>query len=280
MTWTPAAPMADGLRLAIGTLTIWRVRPPRQVDRSVGRAAMLWAPLVGFVMGGLAEVVVAGTRFVIRGTNDHLLAAAVGIATMAWFSRGLHLDGLVDTADALASGKSGADAQAVMKQPTVGALGVATLVLVLVLQTSGLYVALQLGHGTIALVGGATVSRLALTWTCRPSLPAARPDGLGALVAGTVKWWWAVPSTVVVAIALDVGAHVDDDHVPGLDYVLLLALAVALLVGAGWYAHRIARRLGGISGDVLGAVVEVTFTAFVIATSLPHWWFHHFPFAH
>jgi adenosylcobinamide-GDP ribazoletransferase len=253
------------------------VRPPRVVDRDTGRIAMIWAPFVGLAMGLAAEAVVAFVRFAVHGSSDHLLAAVVGVAALAWFSRGLHLDGLMDTADGLGSGRPAAEALAVMDRPEVGALGVATALMVVALQITALYSALTLGHGTLALVGGATASRLAASWSARRSLPAARPGGLGATVAATQSIWVLVALTLVVAAGLAGGALIDDDHVPGLGYVLELALLLALLVAAGSFAHRVSKRLGGMTGDVFGAVIEVAFLVFVLCSSFQPHWFHHFP---
>jgi len=238
---------------------------------------MLWAPVVGLALGLTAEAVVAFVRFAIHGSSDHLLAAVVGVATLAWLSRGLHLDGLMDTADGLGSGRHGTEALAVMSRSEVGALGVAAALMVVALQVAGLYSALSLGHGTLALVGGATVARLAASWSARPDLPAARPDGLGATVAGTAPVPALVALTVATGVALAAAAQLDDDHVPGLGYALEVALVVALVVGAGWFARHAVRRFGGMTGDVFGAVIEVSFTVFVISTSLQPQWFHHLP---
>jgi len=238
---------------------------------------MLWAPLVGLGLGLTAEAVVALVRFAVRGSSDHLLAAVVGVAALAWLSRGLHLDGLIDTADGFGSGRYGADARAVMSRSDVGALGVATAVLLLLLQVAGLFSALTLGHGMLALVGGAAVSRLAASWSARPGLPSARADGLGAAVAGTAPVAALVGLTAGAALLLAGAALLDDDHVPGLGYALETAMVVALLVGAGWFARRAVRRFGGMTGDVFGAVIEVSFTVFVIGTSLQPHWFHHLP---
>ncbi len=261
----------------MGTFTIIPTPPPRVVDRQTGRAAMVWAPMVGLGLGLVAASVVALVRFASQGHSDHLLAAVVGVATLAWLSRGLHLDGLVDTADGLASGRRGHEAMSLMSQPEVGALGVATLVLVVALQVAGLYSALMLGHGTLALIGGATVARLAASWSARTSLPPAREDGLGAAVAGTLPVWILLVMTLVTGALLAGAAHLDDDYAHGLSYVLVVATLLALLVAAGWFARLAVARFGGMTGDVFGAVIEVAFTAFVICSTLQPHWFHHLP---
>ncbi|MBX6766077.1 MAG: adenosylcobinamide-GDP ribazoletransferase, partial [Actinomadura rubrobrunea] len=115
--------------------------------------------------------------------------------------------------------------------------------------------------GARAARGGAGAGRLALPWACRTGVPCARPGGLGALVAGTVGTREAVAVTVaVMAAAGGLGAWADgaDGGVRAVAAVLL-GLAAALLM----LRHAV-RRLGGITGDVLGALVELAATAALV----------------
>ncbi len=94
-----------GLRLAVSTLTVWPLRGPAVIDRDAGRAAMLWAPLVGLLVWLPAALVVyAGRRYLSSLYEDQLLVPAVlGVTTLVVLTRGLHVDGLADTVDGLAS---------------------------------------------------------------------------------------------------------------------------------------------------------------------------------
>ncbi len=114
------------------------------------------------------------------------------------------------------------------------------------------------GLGTEAIVTACVVGRLAATWACTTGIPAARPDGLGATVAGTV-------SRKVAALR----------HCPGAGARRRLRRlagrrrrtapgparrrgGVALgLTLAGLLVARCVRRFGGVTGDVLGAAVEI-----------------------
>ncbi|MFD9817256.1 adenosylcobinamide-GDP ribazoletransferase, partial [Streptomyces sp. NPDC059080] len=174
----------DGLRFAFGTLTVLPVRV-RRWDRAAARGGMLCAPLAGLVVGGVAAAV--GAVLLALGGSP-LLAATGSAAVPAALTRGLHLDGLADTADGLGSGKPPEDALRIMKQSDIGPFGVITLLFALVAQVAalaGLY-ADGWARGAVAAVVSATAARTALTWACRRGVPAARPEGLGAAVAGVV----------------------------------------------------------------------------------------------
>ena len=250
------SPLEGGLRLALTTLTVARVRGPESIDRPTARWAMSLAPLVGLGLGGLLAVLLAGADAVTAGPP--LLAAALVVAGHAMLTRGLHLDGLADLADGLGSYGSPERARAIMKQPDVGALGLAAVILVVVVQVAGLVAATLAGWGVTAVVVAVLTARLAVTAACTAGVPAASPDGLGALVAGTVARpvtaGWVV-AVIAGATALGVadGAPV---WLPGLAVLAGLGVAALLL------RHAV-RRVGGITGDVLGALVEVT-TAVVL----------------
>lgn len=245
---------SGGPRLAVALLTVipagYRGTPGR---RDAG-AAMTWAPAVGLVLGALACV-----PLLLRHALGPSSAAVLAVAVLAALTRGLHLDGLADLADGLGSGKPAAGALEVMRRSDIGPFGVITLVLTLVLQVTTLAHA---AHPGFALLAAAVTGRLALTWACRAGVPAARPDGLGALVAATVpvRRAWLVTGACLAAVACLAWWRGTG---PGLPLGVLAGCFAGLLVG--WHAVR---RLGGITGDVLGAVEEVAVTVCVVVAAL------------
>jgi adenosylcobinamide-GDP ribazoletransferase len=256
MLW--GRPRASGLRLAVTLLTALPLNVPAAggsgPSRRAAAAAMAWAPVVGLLLGGLAAGVleVAG-RY---GRTGPLLAAVLAVATLAAGSRGLHLDGLADLADGLGSRQRAERALEIMKRSDIGPFGVVTLVLTLGIQVAALAQAEALGRGPVAVVAAAVAGRLSLTWACRRGVPAARGSGLGAMVAGTVHP--AVPAALTVA-ALAAAYPFGLLIVAGAAAGLAASLALTVLA---------VRRLGGITGDVLGALVEVTTAVCLVVTAI------------
>ncbi|HCT76049.1 MAG TPA: adenosylcobinamide-GDP ribazoletransferase [Micromonosporaceae bacterium] len=238
----------DGLRLAVTTFTVAPISPPSRLDRAVAGWAMRFAPLVGAVLG----LVLAGILEALRWLGfPGLLAGALTVGAGALLSRGLHLDGLADTVDALGSYRSRERALAVMKSPEVGAFGVAALALALLIQSAAITFVTVPG-----LIVAVAAGRLAAAIACRRGVPAARPDGLGALVAGTVGW----PALIVNALAI---AAVAVWAVPGRPWQGPAAVAMAIVLILVLQRHLV-RRLGGITGDVLGFLIEVASTLVLI----------------
>lgn len=244
-----------GLRLAVTLLTVVPVpgRPdPAPPTRRQAGAAMSWAPVVGLALGGVAAAVLwAGARWA-----SPLLGAVLAIAALAALTGGLHLDGLADLADGLGSRRPAAAALDIMKRSDIGPLGVVALVLVLLVQVAALDQAQALGRGEIAIAAAAVTARLAITAACRPGVPAARPGGLGALVAGSVR-----PAALAGLSGAAVGGAATFGMVFAVAVIAGLASGLALTAFA-------ARALGGITGDVLGAVAEVAAAASLLVTAL------------
>ncbi|WP_101783165.1 adenosylcobinamide-GDP ribazoletransferase [Nonomuraea indica] len=302
-----------GARLAIGTLTVFRVRVDR-VDRRAAGQAMLLAPAVGVLLAAPASL-----PLVVPGLPP-LPAAVLAVGVLAVLTRGLHLDGLADLADGLGSGKPADRALDIMRKSDIGPFGVMALVLTLLIQVSALSALAAAAdpvswHGgpirlpgalsaPYALVTACVAGRLALTWACRAGVPAARPEGLGAMVAGTVRpaaAWLATLAALVGTFVLGLAAtafalrpsalmppdSADSANSASAQYFLggghlldagpasplgelppALVLPLSLLAGLGAAALLLARarrRLGGITGDVLGALVE-TATAATLVT--------------
>ncbi|MER0245066.1 adenosylcobinamide-GDP ribazoletransferase, partial [Streptomyces sp. HSW2009] len=156
-----AAALAHGLRFAFGTLTVLPVRVTRW-DRDAARTGMLCAPLAGLVVGLCAAV--PGGLVLLAGGGP-LLAAVATAAVPAVLTRGLHLDGLADTADGLGSAKPPAQALEIMKRSDIGPFGVLTLVFVVLAQVAAVAEAYARGwaEGALAVAVAACVGRCALT---------------------------------------------------------------------------------------------------------------------
>lgn len=265
--------MPDALRLAIGTFTALPVRAPRVVDRRVARGTMLAAPLVGLLLGALAAVVLeavrlsAAPRLSSHSVAVNLVAAALAVTVLALSTRAMHLDGLADTADGRGVVGGAPDRLEVMRRPDVGAFGVVAVVLVVLVQVAALTLCGVVGHGWVAVVSAVVTGRLAATWATVRPVPAARPDGLGAAVAGSVPVSAATLLTAaVLALVALLGATDDDATVR-----LCSALVVATLLGlaaAALVVRRAVRDLGGITGDVIGAAVEVATTVSLVTVAV------------
>jgi adenosylcobinamide-GDP ribazoletransferase len=206
---------------------------------------MVCAPFLGAVIGATA-----GALAWVAATAIGAAAGAVAAtAALAVLTRALHLDGLADTADGLGSGRHGAEGVAIMRRSDIGPFGVITLVLVLLAQTSLIAASLAETGPRITLVTLAVVSavgRSAIVLVCVRGSRAASASGLGAAVVGTVPIAaaWSLgtvtiaASAAVLAIAGAVGA--------------VLGLAAGLL-----FARMCSARFQGLTGDTLGAVIEV-----------------------
>jgi adenosylcobinamide-GDP ribazoletransferase len=247
-----------GLRLAVTTFTVLPVRTG-VVDRRAAGVAMTLAPLVG---AGLGLVLAAVAILLKLATAPPLLTGVVVVAGAALLTRALHLDGLADVLDALGSYADRERALAIMKQPDIGPFGVVGLVLVLLGQVAAVTAISSRSWLAVlaGLVVGVAAGRLAVTAACRRGVPPARQEGLGALVAATTSGWAAVAWFCVLAAAAV-------PAVPGRPWQGPLALAAGLAVA--WLLTRHAvRRLGGITGDVLGAALELATTVTLTTMAL------------
>lgn len=228
--------MVESWRLATGTLTALPVRAVTTVDRRTARGAMLLAPVAALPLGVLVALLLAAGRAL------ELPPFAVGwvaVGALAAGSRALHWDGLSDTVDGLTASYDAERSLAVMRTGTSGPAGVLATVVVAGIQAAALAAYLDrplLAGGLVAL------SRCALWIVCSTRVPAARPDGLGAGFSGTVPVGVAVLGGVLLSV---VGG-----------------LAVVLLV------RRAARRFGGVTGDVMGAAVELALASTLLVWTL------------
>lgn len=213
----------------------------------VARAGVLF-PLVGAGIGALGGGVVWTTGL----AAGPLAAAVLGIAVTSLVTGALHLDGLADTADSF-GGRTRADALRIMRDHQVGAYGAVALVLNLLLKVAAVTPVAGSNSAVAAMVAAGAVSR-ASGLVLGATLPYAQPHpGAGAVLGYGNASARAIGGVVIAAVVclVAVGARAG--------WPLGAAVVVTLVVGL-----LARRRLGGVTGDVLGAAAELVETAALV----------------
>jgi adenosylcobinamide-GDP ribazoletransferase len=233
------------------------------LDDDAAARAILWLPAIGLLLGGAGAGVMLAVGVLNVTGPGRLLGAALGVAVIAVLTGGLHLDGLADTADGLGSRRPAADALEIMRRSDIGPMGVGALVLVLLIQVTAVAAIPRLPLAAAALVLAEVTGRVSVV--VATSSPAARPGGFGALVADRTTA--AERALTAGALACAVAAAGLTAGGPPLAARGLAATVTGLLTG--WLLQRTARRrLGGMTGDVFGAILQVSATAALVAAAL------------
>jgi adenosylcobinamide-GDP ribazoletransferase len=228
----------SGPVLAIRYLTILPVPGDGRAGHGLGGAAA-WFPLVGLALG----VLVAGMDRAAAWLFPPLLSASLAVATWKLLTGGLHLDGLADCLDGMA-GRDREHRLAIMRDSHIGTFGSAGLVLFLVLEVAAVAAVAPPERWRVLLAAPA-IGRVVPAVLAR-LFGAARHDGQGAAFIAGVG-----PVGASIAVVAALGASFVALGPAGVAAMLLALMAV---IAAGAF---LARRLGGLTGDVLGAGVEV-----------------------
>jgi adenosylcobinamide-GDP ribazoletransferase len=252
----------NGLSTAASFLTRVRLRDGSSDSPGIG-ASVPWFPVVGAFLGlGVAGVYAAALLIL-----PSLLAATMAIGAAIALTGAFHEDGLGDTADGLGGGVGREDVLRILKEPALGTFGVLAIVLSTLLRVGGLAV-LDVWTAVAVLPVAHALSRVAAL-TLSGILPPATDEGLGASYAEEVTR----PRLAAAAgLALGIGAATTGPWVA----------PAAVLAGLGaWAVGRASmRKIGGLTGDVLGAAQQVSEILIVLLAVAfvtngwpsPAWW--------
>jgi cobalamin 5'-phosphate synthase/cobalamin synthase len=220
--------------------------------KDIGRSAR-WFPLIGLIMGGI----LVATLQLFTAVFPPLVAAFLIAAIDALLTGALHLDGLADSADGFGGGRTREDILRIMRDHAIGSYGAVALILVIATKAAALAALIERHRAAtylalMPMLGRWSIVLLSTTqpYARRSDQEGAPPDGAVSDFVGRVEL--VVASTITLPIAFILASW--------------RGLAVALLVLAmsglwGWYSRR---RIGGITGDTLGAAVEISETVVLL----------------
>ncbi len=219
-------------------------------DQEIGRS-LIYYPIVGLLIGGVLTLLLWCLADV-----PTLISAVLLLTVWVLLSGGLHLDGLADSADAWAGGLGNRERTlAIMKDPNCGPAGVVSLVLVLLIKFSALHVAIESGNWVVLLLApllGRTALPLLFLTT-----PYVREQGLGTALANHLPRPHLVAVITVVLVSLIL--------LPGSNalWLVVVMLSVFTLLRTLMMA-----RLGGTTGDLAGALLEITEASILLTSAV------------
>ena len=236
---------------ALSFLTVIRLprrgeTPPREVARSLGLF-----PLVGLVIG----LILAVLYWLLNLVLPLAVVSGLVVAAAVVLSGGMHLDGLVDTCDGLAGGKSVASRWRAMRDSRAGAFGIIGVVLLILVK----YVALSSippGLSLVALVVMPSLSRWAMVYAIY-AYPYARPAGLGKVFKEEASRRRLAAATITALAVAVFWFYWTGLVVMGGVWVIVLIVAIYLK-----------KRFAGLTGDTYGAINEVAEVAVLLLVSL------------
>jgi adenosylcobinamide-GDP ribazoletransferase len=246
-----------------------------------------WAAAHLPAVGALLGVVSSGVWLASLRAGPLVAAAVVTLASLV-ATGAIHEDGLADTADALGGGRTRERVLAILKDSRIGAFGSAALTMALVLRVT---LIARLGlSAPLALVFTGAASRLAPVWLM-VALPYVTDPSVarsGAVVAagraqGLVATGWVALLTVAIGVGHGFGrlgfGHLGFGHLGrggvglgqlglgGVDLALVWVVAIVVAIAGGRMFHA---RVGGITGDFLGAAQQVGECTMLLALAIAH----------
>lgn len=241
--------------LALQFLTIINLVPNIKVDSEGIKKSTVYFPLVGLILG----LLVIGFDWAIAGFVHRELVGILVLIWLIFLQRGLHLDGLGDTFDGLGSGKSREKILEIMKDSRSGTYSIIAICSLLILKanTLGILSFSESTYGWKYIIVATMLSRWGILLVGAKSRYAREGAGLGSMYVGEhAKRNTLISACYVLPIVL---------------YLLGLKGGIIMLMILVWtwaFAFYFNRLLGGVTGDVFGAYVEITECMILLAGTL------------
>ncbi|MBW2317604.1 MAG: adenosylcobinamide-GDP ribazoletransferase [Deltaproteobacteria bacterium] len=234
----------------LAALRFLSILPAGKQHGFTGHRMVPYFPLVGLLLG----VFVALMDTLLCRVFSVPVASLIDVVFLAVITGGLHLDGLADTADGIFSHKTPEEALHIMKDSRVGTMGILALIFVLAIKWAGIS-SIQ-GHRSLCLIIIPAYARAAFTVTIY-FLDYIRPEGgTGAAFFGTKKGISGLAYIVIpIGISVLIGPR-----------AILLNCAFIAVVGLVVLYYK--KRFGGVTGDMLGALGEVTETVLFLSLGI------------
>lgn len=233
------------LLIAIQFLTVIPITLPKLPTTYQTTLSLAFYPVVGLMIGGILWLLAMLLPL------PTLLLSAILLLCWVWLTGGLHLDGLADTADGWVGGYGDKNRTLhIMKDPNCGAMGVIAIIMILLLKWASIHSLLTLDHAigltVIPILGRVSTLLLFLT------TPYIRKNGIGSALQYANRFV-IITAGLISSLSL---------MIFGWQHALVLCgvfLAVVIFL-----RHHFIKRLGGMTGDTLGATIEISETVLLI----------------
>ena len=232
-------------RIFVVKQTVW-------TERSFGRSVKFF-PLIGAIIGSICAGIVGLLNFMTSGALPSIVGA-VGFASLILLTGGIHCDGLMDSADGLFSGREREKILEIMKDSRAGAFGVVSMILVAALEVSTLTELARLSTWWLcaAIYSAPIISRLMMVVTIG-SFPYARSSGMGKAFAD-----FTTRRTIIFAAAETILLLLPLNFLSEIFFLTAASASLVALIMAWRFASFATKKIGGVTGDIYGAVTTLS----------------------
>ena len=230
---------------------IFVVRQSVWTEKSFGESVKFF-PSIGAILGIICAGVIFMLNFLTGGTLP-ILTGAISFATLIILTGGIHCDGLMDSADGLFSGREREKILQIMKDSRAGSFGVVAMILVAALEISTLteLAKLSIWLTVAAIYSAPIIGRLMMVITIG-AFPYARPDGMGkAFAKFTTRRtiFFAAIEALILLLPLNI---IDEKF-----FICAAFSSVTALIVTWKFANFAMEKIGGVTGDIYGAVTTL-----------------------